>query len=234
MTSISLRRASFGYGGRIVIKVGDLNIGNGITCLLGPNGAGKTTLLRGLSGIIEPIKGKVLIDGVDLFGPDADSIRKRIGLLPENAFPYPDMTVREYLEYWAEFYGVSAERVDRTLSMMKIEKIQNKSGNLLSQGQKRRVMLARIFLMDPAVLILDEPTSNLDPSISYELMQLIKDYGHKIPVIYSTHHLLEIERIFDRILFIDNGRIRGDFRKEELSEDIYSLYMKTISRGEEN
>ena len=234
MTSISLRRASFGYGGRIVIKVGDLNIGNGITCLLGPNGAGKTTLLRGLSGIIEPIKGKVLINGVDLFGPDADSIRKRIGLLPENAFPYPDMTVREYLEYWAEFYGVSAERVYRTLSMMKIEKIQHKRGNLLSQGQKRRVMLARIFLIDPAVLILDEPTSNLDPSISYELMQLIKDYGHKIPVIYSTHHLLEIERIFDRILFINNGRIRGDFRKEELSEDIYSLYMKTMGGGEEN
>ncbi len=227
---IKMENATFGYNYKPVLKVGDLEIGSGITCLLGPNGAGKTTFLRGVTGVLEPMTGRVLIEGIDLFGEGAQNIRYKIGYLPENSFPYPDMTTREYLEYWATFYGVSADNVDRVLKLMEIEEISEKRSNTLSQGQKRRVMIARIFLVNPKLLVLDEPTANLDPDISYDLMQLIVDLGKNIPVIYSTHHLLEIENVFDRIIFIKDGKIMGMYSRDEIPGDIYEAY-KNIIKG---
>ncbi len=227
---IKVENAVFGYQHKPVLWIENLKIGSGITCLLGPNGAGKTTFLRGITGVLEPMKGKVFIGGIDLFGKRAQEVRSKIGFLPENSFPYPDMTVREYLEYWANFYGVSMDNVDRVLKMMEIEEIADKRSNSLSQGQKRRVMIARIFLIQPGLLVLDEPTANLDPDIAYDLMDLIVQLGKKIPVIYSTHHLLEIEKVFDRIMFIKNGKIIAMYSKDEISGDIYEIY-KNVLRG---
>jgi len=227
---IKMINAIFGYRNKPVLWIGNVEIGSGITCLLGPNGAGKTTFLRGISGVLEPLKGKVLIGGIDIFGKRAQEVRNKIGFLPENSYPYPDMTVREYLQYWATFYGVSMDNVDHVLKMMEIEDIADKKSNSLSQGQKRRVMIARIFLIQPGLLVLDEPTANLDPDIAYDLMNLIVQLGKKIPVIYSTHHLLEIEKVFDRIMFIKNGKIIAMYSKDEISGDIYEIY-KNVLRG---
>ncbi len=228
---VKMENATFGYRNKPVLRVGDMEIGSGITCLLGPNGAGKTTFLRGITGVLEPMKGRVLIGGIDIFGKRAQDMRNKIGFLPENSFPYPDMTVREYLEYWATFYGVSLENVNRVLKMMEIEEIAEKMGNALSQGQKRRAMIARIFLIEPGLLVLDEPTANLDPDISFDLMNLIVQLGKKIPVIYSTHHLMEIERVFDRIVFIKDGKIIGTYSRDEITGDIYEIYRNVLKRG---
>ncbi|AEC52440.1 putative protein ABC transporter ATP-binding protein [Pyrococcus sp. NA2] len=234
MPIIEFENVKLGYAGKPVLEVESLSIDEGITCLLGPNGAGKTTFLRGVAGILKPITGRILVYGIDLFSPEADEIRSKIGLLPENSFPYPEMTVHEYLEYWAEFYGVPDSSVEKVIKMFDLEEIKDKLGSSLSQGQKRRVMLARIFLIEPELLILDEPTANLDPEVSYNLMNLIKRMGKDIPVIYSTHLLREVEPIFDRLLFIKRGRIIADYTRDEVEGvNLYELYMK-ISRGVED
>ena len=230
--NIKMEDAVFGYRNKPVLWVGNLKIESGITCLLGPNGAGKTTFLRGITGVLEPLEGKVSIGCIDIFGRKAQEVRNKIGFLPENSFPYPDMNVREYLEYWATFYRVSMDNVDRVLKMMEIEELAEKMSYSLSQGQKRRVMIARIFLIEPGLLVLDEPTANLDPEIAYDLMNLIVQLGKKIPVIYSTHHLMEIERVFDRIIFIKNGKVIGMYSKDEISGDIYEIYKNVLRRGD--
>ncbi len=230
---IKMENATYGYNNKPVLKVGDMEIGSGITCLLGPNGAGKTTFLRGITGVLEPITGRVLIEDIDIFCERAQDIRNKIGYLPENSFPYPDMNPREYLEYWGTFYGVSADSVNRVLKLMEIEEISEKGGNTLSQGQKRRVMIARIFLITPELLVLDEPTANLDPDVSYDLMHLIVHLGKKIPVIYSTHHLLEIENVFDRIVFVKDGKIMGMHPRDEIAGDIYEVY-KNMMKSDGN
>ncbi|ASJ17316.1 hypothetical protein A3L04_09665 [Thermococcus chitonophagus] len=231
MAIIEFEGVELGYNGRPVLKVKSLDIEEGITCLIGPNGSGKTTFLRGVSGILKPIKGKIKVYGYDLFSPEADNIRPKIGLLPENSSPYPDMTVIEYLKYWAEFYGTSMSSVKRVLEMFDLVKIKDKLCSALSQGQKRRVMLARIFLIKPKLLVLDEPTANLDPEVSYNLMKLIARMGREIPIIYSTHLLREVEHVFDRLLFIKNGKIVANYTRDDVEGmDLYEVYMK-VSGG---
>ena len=137
------------------------------------------------------------------------------------------MTVIEYLEYWANLYG-KPENIEKVLHMMKIEDIVNKIGYSLSNGQKRRVMIARIFLIEPAILILDEPTANLDPNISFDVMNFLLQLGERMPIVYSTHHLMEIEKFFDRILFIKEGKLIGAYTKEEISSNLYEIYKKLM------
>ncbi len=231
MTIIEFESVKLGYDGKPVLEVESLSIDEGITCLLGPNGAGKTTFLRGVAGVLKPMTGRIRVYGVDLFSPEADEVRTRIGLLPENSFPYPDMSVEEYLEYWAELYGVSESAVKRVMRMFNLSEINDRLGSSLSQGQKRRIMLARIFLVEPKLLVLDEPTANLDPEVSYSLMRLIMRMGKNIPVIYSTHLLKEVEPVFDRLLFIKEGRIIADYTRDEVEGvDLYELYMR-VSGG---
>lgn len=231
MTIIEFENVKLGYDGKPVLEVESLGIDEGITCLLGPNGAGKTTFLRGVAGVLKPMTGRIRVYGVDLFSPETDEVRTRIGLLPENSFPYPDMSVEEYLEYWAELYGVSESAVKRVMRMFNLSEIKDRLGSSLSQGQKRRIILARIFLVEPKLLVLDEPTANLDPEVSYSLMAVITRMGENIPVIYSTHLLKEVEHVFDRLLFIKEGRIIADYTRDEVEGvDLYELYIR-VSGG---
>ncbi len=230
MTNIELENVILGYRRKPVLYVENINIGKGITCILGPNGAGKTTFLRGVTGVLKPLKGKIKINGIDLFAPKSNTVRSKIGFLPENSYPYPTLKVKEYLEYWADFYKVSKNKIEEVMDMMNIKDIANKYGHSLSQGQKRRTMIARLFLIDPKILILDEPTANLDPEIAMDVMNIITKFGKSIPVIYSTHHLKEIENVFDRVLIIKNRKIMGDYLKDEIPEDLYRFYAR-ISKG---
>ena len=226
--SINLENCCYGYGGKKIVSTGTMEIGNGITCIIGPNGSGKTTFLRGIAGVLEPMSGRVTVDGVDLFGHSSSSVRSHIGFLPENSFPYPDMTVRQYLSYWGSLYSATQKTVEDALKRLGIGNLAERSGNALSQGQKRRVMIARLLLMEPIVMILDEPNANLDPEISLQVSRLISESGKGIPVVYSTHHLLEVEQLFDKAYFVMKGKLVGPYLREDMKTDLYSTYMELM------
>ncbi|MCL4330625.1 MAG: ABC transporter ATP-binding protein [Candidatus Thermoplasmatota archaeon] len=231
--SISLENCAYGYGGKEIVSTGALEIQNGITCIIGPNGSGKTTFLRGIAGVLEPMRGKAMIDGVDLFGHRSSSVRSHIGFVPENSFPYPDMTVRQYLSYWGSLYNASQKNVEEALQRLAIVNLAERSGNALSLGQKRRVMIARLLLIEPLVMILDEPTANLDPEISLQVSRLISESGKEIPVVYSTHHLLEVEQLFDKAYFVIKGKLVGPYVREDMKTDLYSTYMELMPEAGE-
>ncbi|MFP3234247.1 MAG: ABC transporter ATP-binding protein, partial [Sulfolobaceae archaeon] len=197
---VSVIDAEIGYRGRTIVTVSSLTLNeNEVVALVGPNGAGKTTLLRGLAGVLRPIKGKVEVYGLDLYSKEGEKVRKLIGYMPAEYSPPTTLTVGEFIKFWSEIYGESSQPIDIPLSaQMKIEK--------LSSGQKKLLSLYRVFLQNPKILILDEPTANLDVNFRlmlYDKINLIKE-GRII--IYSTHDISDLPIFATRIIFIKDGR----------------------------
>jgi ABC-type multidrug transport system, ATPase component len=215
---VSVIDAEIGYRGRTIVTVSSLTLNeNEVVALVGPNGAGKTTLLRGLAGVLRPIKGKVEVDGIDLYSKEGEKVRKLIGYMPAEYSPPTTLTVGEFIKFWSEIYGESSQPIDIPLSaQMKIEK--------LSSGQKKLLSLYRVFLQNPKILILDEPTANLDVNFRlmlYDKINLIKE-GRII--IYSTHDISDLPIFAIRIIFIKDGRIIMDNKLEELRKNF--VYIK--------
>lgn len=186
---------------------------------LGPNGAGKTTTMKLICGLSAPDGGRITVGGYDV-AKEPGAVRRMIGYLPESNPLYEEMPVLDLLRFTARIQGVAADRIDQRLSAMVeacgLEREKHKRIGELSKGYRQRVGLAQAMVHDPEVLILDEPTTGLDPNQIVEIRELIKELGRAKTVIFSTHILPEVEATCDRILIIDRGRIRADGGPEEL------------------
>ncbi|BCU68856.1 ABC transporter ATP-binding protein [Stygiolobus caldivivus] len=218
---LSVIDAEVGYYGKTVVTVNSLKLNeNEVVALVGPNGAGKTTLLRSLAGVLKPIRGKVEVDGIDLYSKEGEKIREFIGYMPAEYSPPTTLTVGEFIEFWSEIYG--SQPIDIPLPAQK--KIEE-----LSSGQKKLLSLYRVFLQNPKILILDEPTANLDVNFRlmlYDKINLIKE-GRII--IYSTHDISDLPIFATRIIFIKNGRIIMDGDLEGLRKNL--VYIRGKIRG---
>lgn len=198
----------------------EMNTGE-VLGFLGPNGAGKTTAMRLLTCYLQPTAGSATLDGYDIHD-HPKAVRRRIGYLPEDTPLYPDMPVIDYLRVSAQLQSVPDAKIDgRIQDMMDVCGLgpeRHKRIGELSKGFQQRVGLAQALLHDPPVLILDEPTTGLDPNQIAEIRELIKEIGKEKTVMLSSHILKEVEMTCDRILIIDQGRIVADGPTEELRE----------------
>ena len=216
--SIEVKNLSKFYGEQAAVNDISFSIKKGeIVGFLGPNGAGKSTTMKILTGFIPSTKGEVRICGLEV---DVDSLetRKKIGYLPENNPLYLDMYVREYLEFVGNIYKVPnlKQRVNEMIHQVGLEVEQNKKIGMLSKGYRQRVGLAQAIIHDPEVLILDEPTTGLDPNQLVEIRELIKRIGKSKTVILSTHIMQEVSAICDRVIIIKQGKIVADDKAEDL------------------
>ena len=196
-----------------------------IVGFLGPNGAGKSTLMKIITGFIPATLGSILVNGLKVT-PDNIEIKKQIGYLPENNPLYPEMYIREYLDFIASFYNSNKPRkklIDNIIELTGLAPEQKKKIGSLSKGYKQRVGLAQALIHNPAVLILDEATSGLDPNQIIEIRNLIKEIGKEKTVLISTHIMQEAEAICQRVVIIDRGVIMANEEKDK----IYSLINQT-------
>ena len=177
-----------------------------IVGFLGPNGAGKSTLMKILTGYIPQTNGDAKICNLDI-NENSIETRSRIGYLPEHNPLYLDMYVKEYLEFVANIYNVNHKYIDEMIKKTGLLKEQHKLIGSLSKGYRQRVGLAQALIHNPEVLILDEPTTGLDPNQLIEIRSLIKEVGRKKTVLLSTHIMQEVEAICDRVIIINKGQI---------------------------
>ncbi len=216
--SIEVKNLSKFYGEQAAVNDISFSIKKGeIVGFLGPNGAGKSTTMKILTGFIPSTNGEVRICGLEV-DVDALETRKKIGYLPENNPLYLDMYVREYLEFVGNIYKVPnlKQRVNEMIHQVGLEVEQNKKIGMLSKGYRQRVGLAQAIIHDPEVLILDEPTTGLDPNQLVEIRELIKRIGKSKTVILSTHIMQEVSAICDRVIIIKQGKIVADDKAEDL------------------
>jgi len=195
-----------------------------IVGFLGPNGAGKSTMMKIITGFLTASSGEVTVNGLPVEG-DNPEVKKQIGYLPENNPLYPEMYVREYLGFVASIYktGLSKKtQIDNIIDLTGLAPEQNKKIGSLSKGYRQRVGLAQALIHNPAVLILDEATSGLDPNQIVEIRKLIKEAGKEKTVMLSTHIMQEVEAICGRIIIIDKGVIVADEEKS----NIYSKFKR--------
>ncbi len=179
-----------------------------ITGFLGPNGAGKSTTMKIATGYLLPSSGQVRVDGWDVVAEPL-KVKKCTGYLAEHNPLYPDMYVREFLRFVASIYRVPQrkQRVEEMIARIGLTRESNKKIGQLSKGYRQRVGLAQALIHDPSVLILDEPTTGLDPNQIVEIRQVIKELSQDKTVILSTHIMQEVEALCDQVVIIDKGRI---------------------------
>ena len=182
---------------------------------LGPNGAGKSTLMKILTGFIKPNEGTVFIDGIDVL-QNPIGAQKTIGYLPEHNPLYADMYVREYLQFQASIFKVAKSQVEICIEKVGLTSEAHKKINELSKGYQQRVGIAAAILHNPKVLILDEPTTGLDPNQIVEIRALIKELGKDKTVLFSTHIMQEVEAVCERVIIIKKGEILVDKNLAEL------------------
>ncbi len=189
---------------------------------LGPNGAGKTTTMKVITCYMAPTSGDVRIGNYSIHN-DQEKIKKSIGYLPEHNPLYLDMPVIDYLKFSGELQGVSGslikDRIKEMIRMCGLDKEKHKKINELSKGYRQRVGLAQAMIHDPEILILDEPTTGLDPNQIVEIRELIKEIGKAKTVLLSTHILPEVEATCDRIIIINDGKIVANGAPEQLRKE---------------
>lgn len=193
-----------------------------IVGFLGPNGAGKSTMMKIITGFIPATSGSVMVNGLAVDSDDHE-IKKQIGYLPENNPLYPEMYVREYLDFVASVYKTGTRRkkqIDSVIELTGLSTEQNKKIGSLSKGYRQRVGLAQALIHNPAVLILDEATTGLDPNQIVEIRNLIREAGKEKTVMLSTHIMQEVEAICDRVIIIDKGIIVADEEKSNIYSKI--------------
>ncbi|WP_017731858.1 gliding motility-associated ABC transporter ATP-binding subunit GldA [Nafulsella turpanensis] len=188
---------------------------------LGPNGAGKSTTMKIATCFIPPTAGTVKVNGLDV-QQNPLAVRKTIGYLPEHNPLYLEMYVHEYLRFIGSLHGLGGkklrERVKDVVGLCGLEHEQNKRIQALSKGYRQRVGLAQALVHDPKVLILDEPTTGLDPNQILEIRELIKDISSQKTVVFSTHIMQEVQALCSRVVIINRGNIVADSPVERLRE----------------
>lgn len=212
------------YGPVQAVKDVTFSVGKGeIVGLLGPNGAGKTTLMKILTGYHYHDYGRVMIGGKDIL-ENPEMVKSIIGYLPENAPVYSELTVYEYLDFIAGARGLGPERRDTAIAGVLDEcgltEVVYRPIDQLSKGYRQRVGLAQVIIHDPDILILDEPTTGLDPNQIMEIRRLIKELGREKTVILSTHVLREVEAVCTRILIMNDGEFIASGTSEEIGRQM--------------
>tara|TARA_B100000809_G_scaffold69097_1_gene66307 strand:+ start:2042 stop:2935 length:894 start_codon:yes stop_codon:yes gene_type:complete len=184
---------------------------------LGPNGAGKSTMMKILTGFIKPNEGAVFVDDIDVL-KNPIAAQKVIGYLPEHNPLYAEMYVREYLQFQAAIYKVAKSQIEDCIEKVGLTLEADKKIHQLSKGYQQRVGIAAAILHNPKVLILDEPTTGLDPNQIVEIRALIQELGKDKTVLFSTHIMQEVEAVCDRVIIIKKGEILVDKKLKELQD----------------
>ena len=216
--SLEIKKISKKYGDQDALIDVSFSLKKGdIVGFLGPNGAGKTTLMKIITSIIKPDSGDITINGYDTQKNEI-STKRKIGYLAENNPLYKDMLVTEYLDFIASLYEIEnkKDKVKEIIKKTGLESEIKKKIEELSKGYKQRVGIAAALVHDPNVLILDEPTTGLDPNQLIEIRKLIQEIGQEKIVLLSTHILQEIPKICNHIIIINKGRIVENTRMQNL------------------
>ncbi len=188
-----------------------------IVGFLGPNGAGKSTMMKILTTYIEASEGNANVNGFDVT-EDKKKVQKSVGYLPEHNPLYTDLYVKEYLNFNANVYGTPKSRIDEVIELTGLTPEAHKKIGQLSKGYRQRVGLANALLHNPDVLILDEPTTGLDPNQLVDIRNLIRDIGKEKTVFLSTHIMQEVEAMCDRVIIINKGEVVADKYLKDLRE----------------
>jgi ABC-2 type transport system ATP-binding protein len=214
--SIEVNNITKSYGAQKALDNISFSVKKGeIVGFLGPNGAGKSTLMKILTTYIAADEGSAMVNGHNV-SSDQKAVQLSIGYLPEHNPLYLDLYVREYLGFNADIYKVSKSRIEEVLKMTGLATESHKKIAQLSKGYRQRVGLANALLHNPDVLILDEPTTGLDPNQLIEIRTVIKNAGKDKTVFLSTHIMQEVEAICDRVIIINNGKIVADKKLDHL------------------
>ncbi len=218
--SIEVQNISKSFGAQKALDNVSFSIKkNEIVGFLGPNGAGKSTLMKILTTYVNADSGKAFVNDNDV-ALNARLVQQSIGYLPEHNPLYLEMYVREYLEFNADIYKVAKKRIDEVILVTGLLPESHKKISQLSKGYRQRVGLATALLHNPSVLILDEPTTGLDPNQLVEIRDLIKNIGKEKTIFLSTHIMQEVEAICDRVIIINNGKIVADKNIESLLHEV--------------
>lgn len=213
-TIIEIQGLTKRYGELIALNNLNLTIEEGaVVGFIGPNGAGKTTTMRILTTLLQPSSGKAWVAGHSVTD-EPQKVRRAIGYMPDFFGVYEDMKVWEYLDFFAACYDIPAATrqgmIDDLLSLVDLNHKRDDYVEALSRGMKQRLCLARTLAHDPQVLILDEPTTGLDPNQLVEIRKLIKEVSKNKTVIFSTHIMQEVQALCDRVIVINKGKVVAD------------------------
>ena len=214
--SIEVNNISKSYGTQKALDAVSFSIQKGeIVGFLGPNGAGKSTLMKILTTYLLADEGSALVNGNDV-STNTKAVQFSIGYLPEHNPLYLDLYIREYLAFNADVYKINKSRIEEVIQLTGLSPESHKKISQLSKGYRQRVGLANALLHNPDVLILDEPTTGLDPNQLIEIRNVIKNVGKDKTVFLSTHIMQEVEAICDRVMIIDKGKIVADKKLDNL------------------
>ena len=216
--SILVENITKSYGPQKALNTISLEIKRGqITGLLGPNGAGKSTLMKIITGSVIPDEGTVTVDGVNV-ADEPLQVQRTLGYLPEHNPQYLELYVKEYLAYVASVYKVPNSRVDEVIAQTILGPEQHKKIGALSKGYRQRVGLAAALIPDPAVLILDEPTTGLDPAQLVEIRALLKEIAADKTVLFSTHIMQEVVELCSSCVFLADGELKQVLTETEIQK----------------
>lgn len=226
--SIKVQEVSKLYGKQKALDKLSFEIHEGeVVGFLGPNGAGKSTMMKIITAYIPQSSGIVEVNGINI-EENSLEVRKQIGYLPEHNPLYLEMYVKEYLDYVASIYKLGKIRKNRIAEMIDLTGLnleQNKKIASLSKGYRQRVGIAQALIHDPKVLILDEPTTGLDPNQLIEIRKLIQDIGKEKTVMLSTHIMQEVEACCQRVLIVNKGKLVADRNIDFLSSNMESKFI---------
>ncbi len=202
MHTLELNNITSGYNGQAILHDISFKLKEpSIYVVLGPNGAGKTTLFRTIAGVLEPFSGEILLDGQNI--TNSREARKRMSFFSQNAMP-EEMTVFNALKFYADMEGGDP---DNAIDLLDLDQLKNKRFSDLSQGQKKRAAIAKVFLCERDLYLLDEPTANLDPAVSKEIRDIILKLSKDKMILYSSHNLYEATDIGTYLILIKNGSV---------------------------
>lgn len=216
--SITVKNITKTFGTQKALNNVSFTINKGeVVGFLGPNGAGKSTMMRILTTYYKADNGEASVNGFDVLAAEK-KVQKSIGYLPEHNPLYLEMYVREYLSFNADVYKVDRSKINQVIEQTGLTPEAHKKIGQLSKGYRQRVGLAAALLHDPEVLILDEPTTGLDPNQLIEIRKLIREISKEKTILLSTHIMKEVEAVCDRVIIINKGELVADKKLEELRE----------------
>jgi ABC-2 type transport system ATP-binding protein len=229
--SIVVNALTKSYGSQKVVNAVSFKINTGeIVGFIGPNGSGKSTTMKCICGIIPPDEGLISVCGLKV-DSNTIEVKRKLGYLPEHNPLHLEMYIQEYLMYVDGFYNANQGRLQRVKTVIELTGLgyeQNKRIAELSKGYRQRVGLAQALIHDPEVLILDEPTTGLDPNQIIEIRNVISGLGKRKTVLLSTHILQEVEAICDRIIIINKGVIVADGTSQYINRPVAPFYKLPI------
>lgn len=228
--AIQVQNLTKHYGPVIAVDRINFEVGRGeLVGFLGNNGAGKSTTMRVLTTVMPASSGYARVAGFDVMY-QSDDVRRNLGYLPESVPLYPEMRVEEYLQYRAKLKSVERtarmKRIEYCLDRCRIREVRRRLLGTLSKGYRQRVGLADTLLADPPVLILDEPLSGLDPVQQEETLKAVKELGGQHTVLFSSHHLPDVEKVCDRVIIIHRGTIKFDGKLSDIAASVPTVIVE--------